>query len=144
MCGIGGVVLPGRGEVSAAVLAGMREAMRERGPDDHGVWTAPGVGLVHTRLSIIDLSPAGAQPMVSASGRYVITYNGEIYNAQDFAPELVARGVTFRGHSDTEVLVEAIDAWGLEATLRRINGMFAFSVWDREAVSYTHLTLPTN
>ena len=90
-----------------------------------------GVALGHTRLSIVDLSPAGAQPMVSSCGACVITYNGEIYNAGDLRPELEARGRRFRGHSDTEVLVEAIAEWGVKATVERLIGMFAFALWDR-------------
>jgi len=137
MCGITGFLdlAPSLSddELTALALA-MASTLRHRGPDDLTTWVdAPaGIAFGHTRLSIIDLSPTGAQPMVSASGRYVLTYNGEIYNAQALAPELAAKGVRFRGHSDTEVLVEAIDAWGLDGTLPRINGMFAFAVWDRE------------
>jgi asparagine synthase (glutamine-hydrolysing) len=137
MCGITGFLdlapeLP-REQLATVVLA-MAATLRHRGPDDLTTWVdAPaGIAFGHTRLSIIDLSPAGAQPMASASGRYVITYNGEIYNARDLVPDLEAKGVRFRGHSDTEVLVEAIDAWGLERTLGRVNGMFAFGLWDRE------------
>jgi len=119
-------------ELTTLVVA-MAATLRHRGPDDLTSWVdAPArIALGHTRLSIIDLSPTGAQPMVSASGRYVISYNGEIYNARDLAPELEAKGVRFRGHSDTEVLVEAIEAWGLERTLNRLDGMWAFALWDR-------------
>ena len=91
-----------------------------------------GLGFGHTRLSIVDLSPAGAQPMISASGRYVITYNGEIYSAAEIRPELEALGHRFRGHSDTEVIVEAVDEWGVPATVKRLIGMFAFAIWDRK------------
>jgi asparagine synthase (glutamine-hydrolysing) len=137
MCGITGF-LDGNRTLGPddldALVARMAATLRHRGPDGTGTWVDAdaGVALGHTRLSIIDLSPAGAQPMVSASGRYVITYNGEVYNAADLAPDLTARGVGFRGHSDTEVLLEAIEAWGLEATLERIDGMWAFALWDRE------------
>src|SRR6186713_501930 len=119
MCGITGFLdlapALSNDELATRVLA-MATTLRHRGPDDLTSWVdAPaGIALGHTRLSIIDLSPAGAQPMVSASGRYVISYNGEVYNARDLAPELEAKGVKFRGHSDTEVLVEAIEAWGVE------------------------------
>jgi asparagine synthase (glutamine-hydrolysing) len=104
-----------------------------RGPDDSGVWCdeAAGVALGHVRLSILDLSAAGHQPMVSHSGRYVITYNGEIYNCHDLRGDLERSGHGFRGHSDTEVLLAAIESWGIETTLGRLNGMFAFAVWDR-------------
>lgn len=129
MCGIGGVVLRGSGEVSAAVLAGMREAMRERGPDDHGVWTAPGVGLVHTRLSIIDLSPAGRCPMPNEDGGVQVVFNGEIYNFAALRERLVARGHRFRSHGDSEVLVHGYEEWG-DGLLDEIEGMFALAVWD--------------
>ena len=136
MCGITGFLdlAPELSDDQLRAFAlGMAGTLRHRGPDDLTAWVdAPaGVALGHTRLSIIDLSPTGAQPMASASGRYIVSYNGEIYNAPDLAPELASKGVRFRGHSDTEVLVEAIDAWGLERTLDRINGMFAFGLWDR-------------
>ena len=110
----------------------MAAPMRHRGPDDAGVWTDPaaGVALAHRRLAIVDLSPAGHQPMVSSCGRWVLAYNGEIYNHVELRAELTAAGRSFRGHSDTEVLVEACATWGVEATLRRLNGMFAFAVWD--------------
>src|SRR3546814_15217270 len=83
------------------------------------------------RLSIVDLSAAGAQPMLSPSGRYVISYNGEIFNFQALRQILEQHGQSFKGHSDTEVLLAGIDTWGLEETLRRANGMFAFALWDR-------------
>ena len=107
--------------------------LRHRGPDAGGVWTdaEAGVAIGHRRLSIIDLSPAGAQPMTSASGRYVLSYNGEIYNAPELRAELESRGAGFRGHSDTEVLLEACAAWGVERAAKRLIGMFAFALWDR-------------
>ncbi len=135
MCGIAGVME--RGLRSAALLEETARKMAaplvHRGPDADGVWTDAdaGVGIGHRRLSIIDLSPAGAQPMVSASGRLAISYNGEIYNAAELRAELDARGVRFRGHSDTEVLLEACAAWGVERAAKRLIGMFAFAVWDR-------------
>jgi len=136
MCGITGALdlsASQREDDLRAVVDAMRDTLTHRGPDADGTWLdAPaGIALGHRRLSIVDLTSAGAQPMESASGRFVLTYNGELYNAPDLAADLAAAGHRFRGHSDTEVLVEAIAAWGLERTLARANGMYAFAVWDR-------------
>jgi asparagine synthase (glutamine-hydrolysing) len=136
MCGIAGILerAPALAEAPLERTASeMAEALRHRGPDAGAVWCDPeqGVALGHRRLSILDLSPAGAQPMHSASGRYVISYNGELYDAPALSAELRGRGAVFRGHSDTEVLLAAIEAWGLDAALERSNGMFAFALWDR-------------
>ncbi len=130
MCGIAGILDPKRHELERTVAA-MTATLVHRGPDDDGTWVdeAAGVALGHRRLAIIDLSTAGAQPMASQNERYVLTYNGELYNAPAIAAEL---GVSLRGHSDTEVLVEAIAAWGLDAALEKINGMFAFALWDKK------------
>ena len=135
MCGIAGAI---ERDVRAAPLLEdtawkMVAPMVHRGPDADGVWTdaEAGVAIGHRRLSIIDLSPAGAQPMVSASGRYVLSYNGEIYNTAELRADLEARGAAFRGHSDTEVLLEGCAAWGVERTVKRLIGMFAFALWDR-------------
>jgi len=108
--------------------------MVRRGPDDRGSWcdAAVGVALAHRRLSIIDLSPLGKQPMHSRDGRWCLTYNGEIYSFPSIREELEAEGVGFRGHSDSEVLLEAIACWGLRRTLPKLIGMFAFAVWDRK------------
>jgi asparagine synthase (glutamine-hydrolysing) len=114
----------------------MTAALRHRGPDAEGFWFdyEHGLALGHRRLSILDLSEAGHQPMVSADGRYVIAFNGEIYNFSQLRRELEAASSApaWRGHSDTEVLLAAIAAWGVEATLRRLIGMFAFALWDRD------------
>ncbi len=117
------------------IINRMNDAIIHRGPDDSGAWfdEAYGVVLGHRRLSILDLSPAGHQPMVSASGRFVIAFNGEIYNFQEIRAELEKIGnFNWRGHSDTEILLAAIETWGLEKALQRCVGMFAFAVWDKE------------
>ena len=115
----------------------MADAITYRGPDDSGVWTDEnaGLALAHRRLSIVDLSAAGHQPMLSASSRFVLAYNGEVYNHFDLRRELEAAGTapTWRGHSDTETLLACIEAWGVKATLKHSVGMFAFALWDREA-----------
>lgn len=138
MCGLAGFVVPDGGWDDLAVTARrMCDALAHRGPDDAGEWidSDAGVALGFRRLAIIDLSPAGHQPMISASGRYVATLNGEIYNFEELRGELRAGGVTpaFRGHSDTEVMLAAFDAWGVERAVRRFNGMFAIALWDRIA-----------
>jgi len=111
----------------------MIEALLHRGPDAGNVWcdTQAGLALGHRRLSIIDLTPTGAQPMVSSCGRFVISFNGEVYNFGEIRPELEARGRKFRGNSDTEVIVEACAEWGVEITVKRLIGMFAMALWDR-------------
>ena len=138
MCGIAGFLDPTlAADAAPSLLRRMTDALRHRGPDAEGQWqdTTLGLALGHRRLSIVDLSPAGAQPMLSASGRYVVVFNGEIYNFAAIRTELEAarRAPAWRGHSDTEVLLAACDAWGVEATLPRLNGMFAIAVFDRSA-----------
>lgn len=136
MCGIAGFLVGAdfdRGRTEHT-LRSMTRALNHRGPDASGIWAdgAAGIGFAHTRLSIVDVSDAGSQPMHSASGRFVVTYNGEIYNAAELRAALEARrSRAWRGHSDTEVLLAAIDEFGVEATLQRIDGMFAFALWDR-------------
>ncbi|MWV27573.1 asparagine synthase (glutamine-hydrolyzing) [Aurantiacibacter rhizosphaerae] len=136
MCGIAGFVDFERGlqRNPGRVVDDMRDALLHRGPDAGGsVLEAEGrVGLGHRRLSIIDLSETGAQPMESASGRYVIVFNGEIYNFQSIRAELTALGASFRGTSDTEVLLEAIERFGFAGALGRANGMFALALYDRK------------
>jgi asparagine synthase (glutamine-hydrolysing) len=142
MCGIAGFLDPKRrsgDDELRALAAGMAGALSHRGPDDQGVWADAdtGVALAHARLSVIDLSPAGAQPMLSASGRFAFSYNGEIYNAGELRAELERKGHAFRGHSDTEVIVEGFAEWGVRATVERLVGMFAFAVFDRSARTLT-------
>lgn len=135
MCGIAGIMGPLAGEPQ--LLARLSDPIRHRGPDDSGSWldAEAGIGLAHRRLAIVDLSPHGAQPMASRSERFVLSYNGEIYNHLDLRAELEGAGAvapgSWRGHSDTDTLVEAIAHWGLEATLERVVGMFAFAIWDK-------------
>jgi asparagine synthase (glutamine-hydrolysing) len=136
MCGIAGLwERHGRTapEALAAVVRAMTDTLLHRGPDAGDVWLDPEAGLAlgHRRLSIIDLSPAGAQPMVSSCGRFVISYNGEVYNADELRAELEAAGRQFRGHSDTEAIVEGAAVWGVEATIKRLIGMFTMALWDR-------------
>lgn len=133
MCGIAGFWQTKRqAEVPAEILLRMGNALKHRGPDDSGVFydDSTGMGLVHRRLSILDLSPAGHQPMASHSGRYLIIFNGEVYNFEEIRKEL-GPGHAWRGHSDTEVMLEAFELWGVEAAVRRFVGMFAFALWDR-------------
>jgi asparagine synthase (glutamine-hydrolysing) len=111
----------------------MTSCLLHRGPDDAGVWVdeEAGVALGHRRLSIVDLSPLGHQPMEARGGRYMVAFNGEIYNFPELRRELEGKGHRFRGHSDTEVLLASVEEWGVEASLRRFVGMFAFALWDR-------------
>ncbi|MCA8932372.1 MAG: asparagine synthase (glutamine-hydrolyzing), partial [Rhodospirillaceae bacterium] len=136
MCGIVGLLDTrggaGRGDIEA-IAKRMADRLRHRGPDAHGTWAdgEAGVAFGHRRLSVIDTSDLGLQPMTSADGRYVITYNGEVYNFLDLREELVERGHSFTGGSDTEVMLAAFVEWGVEAAVERLWGMFAFGVWDK-------------
>ena len=136
MCGIAGVFGSNGGDLS--LLAAMAGALRRRGPDDQGMWSdeSAGIGLAHRRLAIVDLSPSGHQPMGSANGRWMLAYNGEIYNHCDLRKRLEQESRTppggWRGHSDTETLLEAVASWGIDKTLKQAVGMFAFALWDRK------------
>ena len=133
MCGIAGFI-NSNSKYKRENIEAMCNVMKSRGPDGAGVWLENDgtVAFGHRRLSVLDLTDGGAQPMLSRNLRYVITYNGEIYNFADIRSELVKHGISFRGTSDTEVLLEAIVFWGLEKTLEKISGMYAIALYDRE------------
>lgn len=131
MCGIAGYLNLNGEAVSPSVLSAMGEAISHRGPDGEGQWNEGPVGFCHRRLSIIDLSQAASQPMISSDHRYVLTYNGELYNYQELRAELESLGFWFRSKSDTEVVLNALIAWR-EKALDRFNGMFALAFWDRK------------
>ena len=153
MCGITGMLFPRRGGNEAGGgrhadrntgeilrdLDMMTDSLVHRGPDDRGTWYDPEAGayLGQRRLAIIDLTEEGRQPMISPSGRFVIAYNGEMYNFAELRRDLEKNGVPFRGHSDTEVLLAAVEQWGLEKSLDRAVGMFAFALWDRRERTLT-------
>ena len=143
MCGIIGF-LGGdftNDQLSNAILEEMSDQIVKRGPDSAGIWldSSTKIALGHRRLAIVDLSPAGYQPMTSGSNRYVMTYNGEIYNSDEIRNELIKSRVTvnWRGHSDTEILLAGFDAWGIRETVSRVTGMFAIAVWDKELEQLT-------
>ena len=134
MCGIVGFVTS-KYPVNSGLVTKMARMLTHRGPDDEGYWLDAGAGIAlgHRRLSIVDLSPQGHQPMQSACGRYVITFNGEVYNFPELREQLDAFAVVpWRGHSDTEVMLAAISSWGFEKALEKFSGMFAFALWDRQ------------
>jgi len=139
MCGLAGFLGKldrSTGGETFELLRRMGDSILSRGPDDFGAWhDAAGIGLSHRRLSILDLSSAGHQPMHSYSGRYVIIFNGEIYNHLDLRKEL--KNQNWRGHSDTETLLEAFEEWGVEATLKKSIGMFAIALWDTQSKQLT-------
>lgn len=130
MCGIAGLVNLNGNPAESVLLRKMTDAIAHRGPDGEGIFTDGCLGLGHRRLAIIDLSQAGRQPMQTADGRFVLTYNGEVYNFQELRAELQAMGYQFRSRTDSEVVLYAWAAWGAKA-LDRLNGMFAFAIWDR-------------
>ncbi|MBT4036256.1 MAG: asparagine synthase (glutamine-hydrolyzing) [Candidatus Marinimicrobia bacterium] len=143
MCGISGF-FNSRSSLSKSEMesriSSMSMTLSHRGPDDYGIWVdqTVGVALGHQRLSIVDLSAAGHQPMSSRDGRYVIVYNGEIYNAQELKNDLVSDGYgSFKGHSDTEILVECCAVWGVRKTVKRLIGMFSFALWDQSEQQLT-------
>ena len=131
MCGIAGIINTNGHPVSPRLLQGMTDAISHRGPDGEGHWIEGDVGIGHRRLAILDLSPAGHQPMASADHRFVLSYNGEIYNFRELRIELEAAGYWFRSKTDSEVVLNALAAWGVDAIFR-FNGMFAIALWDRK------------
>jgi asparagine synthase (glutamine-hydrolysing) len=131
MCGIAGLVNLKGDAVSPVILKKMTDAIMHRGPDGEGLWIDENVGIGHRRLAIIDLSPAGHQPMVSADHRYILSYNGEIYNFRQLRAELELAGYWFRSNTDSEVVLHALSLWGTDALLK-FNGMFALALWDRK------------
>jgi asparagine synthase (glutamine-hydrolysing) len=138
MCGIAGFFdRQGRtnADVMGRIALAMGDSLLHRGPDDGGIYTdAPsGIAFAQRRLSVVDLSPMGHQPMISRSGRFIINYNGEVYNFAELRSELEALGKSFRGHSDTEVILESCEQYGIAATVKRLIGMFAIALWDRES-----------
>ena len=132
MCGIAGVLTFNNELINESVCKQMSQSILHRGPDSSGVWMSSDgcSALVHTRLSILDLSDTGHQPMLSQSGRYVIVFNGEIYNHTDLREKL--KGKSFKGHSDTETLLACIEEWGVEVALKEVVGMFAIALWDKK------------
>ena len=131
MCGITGLINLNGAPVSPIILQKMTDAIVHRGPDGEGHWIEGNVGLGHRRLAIIDLSPAGHQPMISSNHRYVLSYNGEIYNFRELRTELEAAGYWFHSKTDSEVVLHALAHWGT-AALHKFNGMFALALWDRK------------
>jgi asparagine synthase (glutamine-hydrolysing) len=131
MCGITGFINLNGDPASPVILKKMTNAIAHRGPDGEGHWVEGNVGIGHRRLAIIDLSPAGHQPMISADHRYVLSYNGEIYNYRELRTDLEAEGVWFRSNTDSEVVLYALAQWGTDALLK-FNGMFALALWDRK------------
>lgn len=131
MCGLAGLLHLDGAPASPVVLKAMTDAIAHRGPDGEGQWIEGNIGLGHRRLAIIDLSPAGHQPMISTDHRYVMSYNGEVYNYREIRADLEAEGIWFRSQSDSEVVLYALAHWGPDALLR-FNGMYALALWDRK------------
>src|SRR5215204_547700 len=137
MCGIFGILWHNTEDIpDAARLKQTAKLLHHRGPDDFGIYSEPGVGLVHTRLALLDLNPRSNQPFWDRSGRYALVYNGEIYNFAELRTELEQQGIQFRTTSDTEVLLEALLKWGADAALPRFEGMFAFGLYDKTEKSF--------
>ena len=131
MCGIAGILHLDGEAPSPSILRKMTDVIAHRGPDGEGKWVEENVGIGHRRLAIIDLSEAGHQPMISPDHRYVLSYNGEVYNFQELRTELQADGYWFQSRTDSEVVLHAFAQWGPEC-VHRFNGMFAYVIWDRK------------
>ena len=130
MCGVVGLINLSNQKISNSTIKKMTDSIYHRGPDGEGQWTEDNVGIGHRRLSIIDLSSAGNQPMMSEDKRYIFSYNGEVYNFLELKKELVQLGYKFFSNTDTEVVMKSLICWG-EKALLKFNGMFAFAFWDR-------------
>jgi asparagine synthase (glutamine-hydrolysing) len=137
MCGIAGIVFAAGSPDAESGVRAMLPPLARRGPDGEGLHLWPGVGFGHRRLAIIDLSPAGAQPMLSADGTVGVVFNGCIYNFWEIRRELEQSGHAFRSECDTEVLIEGYKEWGVNGLLPRLRGMFAFAVWDDRSRTLT-------
>ena len=131
MCGIAGIFRRDGAAADPAPLDSMLDAIRHRGPDDRGAWSSGACALGHVRLSILDLSQRGHQPMLTDEGRGVLAYNGEVYNFPELRRELENEGAVFHSTCDAEVVLEALHRWGPLAAVPRFNGMFAFAYYDR-------------
>jgi len=131
MCGISGYINTNKQPVSKDILKRMADAIKHRGPDGEGFWMNDNVGIAHRRLSVIDLSDAGNQPMISKDGRFILTYNGEIYNYKELRKQLISKGYIFFSKSDSEVVLNSLIEWGQNAIIK-FNGMFAFALWDNK------------
>src|SRR5688572_2732233 len=131
MCGIAGLIAKDGRSLSRDRLVAMAGKIAHRGPDSDGIWIDGQAGLAHRRLAIVDLSPSGAQPMISDDGRYIVTFNGEIYNYKELREEILLNGGKLRSTSDTEILLKLFVQGG-ESMLRKLRGMFAFAIWDKQ------------
>ena len=131
MCGIAGYINFNNQPVSKFILKEMGKAIKHRGPDGEGYWLNNNVGIAHRRLSVIDLSDAGRQPMISKNKRFILSYNGEIYNYRELRKVLIKKGYFFSSQSDSEVVLNSLIEWGKNA-IEKFNGMFAFVLWDNE------------
>jgi len=129
MCGISGYINLNGEEASYSIIKSMNDSISHRGPDGEGFWLDKEIAIGHRRLSILDLTDAGKQPMLSHDNRFVISYNGEIYNFKEIREDLITQGIKFNSNCDTEVLINSVSTWGIDA-IKKFNGMFACAIWD--------------